>query len=1091
MHKLLAQWHARDVADVLAERAKANSHDAVIGFYNRRLGHVDVQPQTTFLWRAFGFAEKLREHLQPGDPVVVACPTPATALSAYLAAVAAGAVPLIHATRPAFDDAGAQCAAITNLVDTMGPRAVVVLPPAGEVRARRVPDGVPVVEFDLDSVVPSPSFTPLRPPSTHAPLHFQSTSGTTGTGKLAVVTHRNLIDNLDMLLTGFAVRPGDCAVSWLPLYHDMGLVTGALMSLLSGTDVHLLSPFDFLADPAAWLRTIGERRATFSSSPNFGLDHAVRRVRPESIDGVDLSSWRSCAVGAEPIDARTLKRFADTFGRNGFKARSFMPGFGLAEATLGVTLAADNGMPRVLVVDSASLVHLGDVAMHRSVYLDAFDPDALGSDETPLIACGSAFAGMRVELVRDDGTVIDRDLQCGEIVVRSTSVSPGYLRPDGTVANEHVNGLHTGDVGFRHDGDLFIVERLKNVIIRNGENHSASVLELEVARVLGRTLDEVVVIDSDVRPGFGRITAIIGVDRNEPGGPMVDAIRRAADKFELPIEQLVLVPRGSIARTTSGKKQHAKIRAALADGNLVPLSSHDLLPSHPVTELVIDIDAVDQENRVRAIIERFAAHRGVLEPFEDSARLVHDLGFDSLTLYELIVDVETETGLDVPEEMLASLKRVYDVLRLVRTLRNAPTEAGVLRSVRALLDSIPQRLCVVTRQVDRQVEIEGRWVSDFASCNYLGLDVHPAVIASVAPALQEWGVHPSWTRAVASPLPYRELEDKLAHLVGANDVVVFPTITLAHIGVLPRLAGSTGVILVDRAAHNSIQEACELASARGTRVMPFAHNDLDELESLLRRSKGAAQRVIAIDGVYSISGLTAPLPEIVELASRYDALVYVDDAHGFGIIGENPSLHEPWGHRGNGVVRHFDLDYDNVIYVAGLSKAYSSLAAFVTANNATQRQMLQMSSTAVFSGPIPVASLASSLAGIEVNATEGDDLRRKLRTLTTRLVAGARDIGFEVRNPLAFPIVTVELGGLAAVEHGCRVLWEQGILLTPAVFPAAPLDRGGVRFTVTAANTAAEVEGLLNGLVEVRDALEADSRQLRGAPIAPSLSHVS
>ena len=121
MHKLLAQWHAHDVADVLAQRASAVTQDAAIGFYNRRLGKVDVQNQTTFLWRAFGFAERLREHVQPGDPVVVACPTPTTALSAYIAAIAVGGVPLIHATRPAFEDAAAHRAAIANLVEADGP----------------------------------------------------------------------------------------------------------------------------------------------------------------------------------------------------------------------------------------------------------------------------------------------------------------------------------------------------------------------------------------------------------------------------------------------------------------------------------------------------------------------------------------------------------------------------------------------------------------------------------------------------------------------------------------------------------------------------------------------------------------------------------------------------------------------------------------------------------------------------------------------------------------------------------------------------------------------------------------------------------
>jgi 8-amino-7-oxononanoate synthase len=328
------------------------------------------------------------------------------------------------------------------------------------------------------------------------------------------------------------------------------------------------------------------------------------------------------------------------------------------------------------------------------------------------------------------------------------------------------------------------------------------------------------------------------------------------------------------------------------------------------------------------------------------------------------------------------------------------------------------------------------------------------------------------------------LEAALAELVGAPEVVVFPTVTLAHIGVLPPLAGPKGTILIDRAAHNSIQEAAQLASARGTTVVPFAHNDLTALDEALGRASRVGRRVIVIDGVYSISGRAAPLDEILQLAERHDAYVYVDDAHGFGILGEHPTPAEPWGRRGNGIVRYFGLGYERIVYVGGLSKAYSSMAAFVTANDPQQRELLQMASTAVFSGPIPVASLATSIAAIEVNEREGDELRRHVRALTTRLITGARDLGFEADNPLAFPIVTLVLGGLAAVERSCRILWQQGVLLTPAVFPAAPLDRGGVRFTLTAANTVSEVEGLLNALAEVREAIAGDEPQQLVASLA-------
>jgi 7-keto-8-aminopelargonate synthetase-like enzyme/acyl-CoA synthetase (AMP-forming)/AMP-acid ligase II/acyl carrier protein len=1084
MHSLLKRWRVDDMASLFATRLDASDRDALIGFYDRRSKRMQTENQTAFLARAFNFATRLREHSEPGAPVIVACAAPASALTAYVGAVVCGAVPIIYATRPAFDDVESFRAGIDGLAQLLGGSPLVVTS-ADRRMANRLSPGVRFLELDIDALdaVPATGLTVLHVPSDpHAALHLQSTSGTTGRGRLAVVTHANLIDNVSALLERLEYERHDRLVSWLPLYHDMGLVSCALLSLASGTDAFLMSPFEFLADPAAWLRSIAAERGTWTATPNFGLEHTVRRVESASIEGIDLSSWSRCGVGAEPIDARVVKRFVERFGPYGFASAALKPSYGLAEATLLVTMPNHARRPRVLVVDNVGLTQVGNITVHASLDIDDFN-NGLTAGQAAVVALGTPAPGMEVVIVDDEQRPITDELRCGEIVVRGASVSPGYRLPDGSLdaTGDH---LVTGDVGFVYDSDLYVVERLKNIIIRNGENYSATVLESELAAVLDRRIDDVMVFDSDLRPGAGLVTAVIGVDRDEPFEDLVRALRADPDRFELPIERLVLVPRGAISRTTSGKKQHAVMRAALQSNDLNVLAEHQLLARRELTvesDLVIDIDEIDAHSRALTIIEQLARQRGVTAPVVESSNLAHDLGFDSLALFEMAVTIETTLHLDIPEESLASMKHVSDVLDVVSRQRTAATSLGLSKTIDASRDAIPQTLCVVTEQKGRQVKISGRWVSDFASCNYLGFDVHPEVQASIAPALTEWGVHPSWTRAVASPVIYRELERALADLVGAHDVVAFPTITLIHIGVLPRLAGPHGVILIDQAAHHSIHEAAELASARGTTVVPFPHDDLDALADALARAARAPRRIIAVDGVYSISGRAAPLPALLRLAERYDATVYVDDAHGFGVIGERPSASRPWGARGNGVVRHFGLDYDRIVYVGGLSKAYSSLAAFVTANSPAERRVLEMASTAVFSGPIPVASLASGLAGIAVNDREGEHLREHLHRLTVRLLAGARQLGYHVDNPLAFPIVTVELGSLASVVRGCQILWDEGILLTPAVFPAAPIDHGGVRFTLTAANTASEVEGLINGLAAVREADDIAVNVLNGA----------
>ncbi|MGH8035419.1 MAG: aminotransferase class I/II-fold pyridoxal phosphate-dependent enzyme, partial [Lysobacterales bacterium] len=376
----------------------------------------------------------------------------------------------------------------------------------------------------------------------------------------------------------------------------------------------------------------------------------------------------------------------------------------------------------------------------------------------------------------------------------------------------------------------------------------------------------------------------------------------------------------------------------------------------------------------------------------------------------------------------------------------------------AMLRKIPQTYVDVQEQRDRQVLIDGRWRCDFASCNYLGMDLHPEVMHAIPAALDKWGVHPSWTRAVASPGLYAELERELADLLGAPTTLVFPSIHLLHIGVLPMLAGFNGVILKDNAAHHSIYEACLRSQADGIEWVEFAHNNIDDLERKLSRYRPEQSKIIAVDGVYSMSGEFPPLPEMVLLAKKYNALIYVDDAHGVGVIGANPTEEMPYGHGGCGIVKYFGLDYeaDRIIYVGGLSKAFSSYGAFITCFDDAMKARLSLAGPFVFSGPSPVASLASALAGLRINRREGDRMRHRVYQLTHKLVTAAKAIGYEVDNEHDFPIVGVVIGNVDEVTEACQLLWEYDILITPATYPAVPMHRNLVRFSITAANTEAE-----------------------------------
>src|SRR6516165_3844102 len=393
--------------------------------------------------------------------------------------------------------------------------------------------------------------------------------------------------------------------------------------------------------------------------------------------------------------------------------------------------------------------------------------------------------------------------------------------------------------------------------------------------------------------------------------------------------------------------------------------------------------------------------------------------------------------------------------------------------IREGMREIPQFYARADDQRGRRVLIGGRWRSDFASCNYLGFDLEPEIMSAIPAAVERWGTHPSWTRAVASPALYGELERELAQMVGAPDTLVFPSISLLHLGVLPALADYNGVILTDASAHHSIAEACMRAQAEGTEWVEVRHSDVADLESKLAKYDRARTKIIATDGVYSMGSPNPPLPKYVQLAKKYNATVYVDDAHGFGVVGAAPDEDLPYGYGGVGIVRHMGLDYqrDRIIYVAGLSKAFSSYAAFVTCSDEKMKLMLQTSGPYVFSGPTAVACLATALAGLRLNRRDGNARRRHIHRLTRRLVREALSMGFEVDNGSDFPIVGVVMGGWEEMVTACRILWDHDILITPATFPAVPATRNLVRFSITSANTDEEMDQAIQALAAVWEAL--------------------
>ena len=938
---------------------------------------------------------------------------------------------------------------------------------------------------------------------------LQYTSGSTAAPKGVMVTHGNLLHNLAMIYRGLGYTSNSHMVSWLPPYHDMGLIGGILQPLYGGFPATLMSPVSFLQRPLGWLQAISRLGADTGGGPDFAYDLCSRKITAEEKATLDLSSWTVAFNGAEPIRQETLERFAATFASCGFRWEAFYPTYGLAESTLIVSGGSNTAPPEILSVNGAGLER-DQVVVASGGY----------KGSQTLIGCGQILADQKVTVVDPESQIELPPNRVGELWISGPSVAQGYWnRPEETkhafrayLADTGEGPfLRTGDLGFLRNGEVFVTGRLKDLIIVRGRNHYPQDIEhtVEQSHVALRPGG---CAAFSVETGEGEQLVIVQeLERRGARGLDVDevaaSVRQAvAEHHELRVYAVVLIKAGSIPRTSSGKTKRQATRAAYLDGTLEALAV-DVLPTGasendvgletvepgvPAADLgesfgwLLPNQSTGECDRVLSIVQDFVRRRGRQEPARIDDSLQGDLGLDSLAVAELLMEVEIAFEVRLGDSVISELRTVEDICGVVRRsaqpeARDSSTSGGIAGLQDRIFQQIPQLGVVVSEQDGRDIKIDGRWYSDFASANYLGFDLHPAVLASIPEAIKRWGVHPSWTRAVASPQVYEDLEQELARFIRAPHALVFPTVTLLHSGVLPVLAGGDGLILLDRAAHNSMKEAAQLAGARGTAVDWFSHNDPRDLERRLELHRERPQKIIAINGVYSMSGAYPPLPEFLRLARKHGARLYIDDAHGLGVVGEYPTPSNPYGERGNGIVRYFGLRHgSDIVYVGGMSKAFSSLVAFVTCADEAEKRRLSMASTAVFSGPCPTASLASAMVGLRISQDdEGVDIRRRLLKLTRHLVSGARALGFSVDNNELFPLASVQIGTVPDVVKACNILWEHGILITPALFPAVPIDRGALRFTVTAANTDEQVRQAIKALREVRE--ELLSRELSPA----------
>ncbi len=386
---------------------------------------------------------------------------------------------------------------------------------------------------------------------------LQYTSGSTGAPKGVVLRHNNLLANLEAIARGLETGPGDVFVSWLPLYHDMGLIGGLLHPLYCGIPLVLMSPLDFLGRPELWVETIDRYRGTMTVAPNFAYEICQRRASQSGAAALDLSRWRLALNGAEPVSPATIDRFCERFGPAGFRREAMLPVYGLAENSLAVTFPSLGRIPRVDRVDREALVTSG---VAEPV------PETAGEDDgaQEIVSCGRPLDGVELRLVDDAGREVE-EREIGRVQFRGSSATSGYYR-DEAATRELYDGswIDSGDLGYLADGELFLTGRTKDIIIHAGRNLSPHALEEAAGDVEGVRKGCVAAFGvNDAELGTERLILVAETRESDTGGRhrIVAGINEAAiRRAGAAPDDVCLVPPHTLLKTSSGKIRRVACR---------------------------------------------------------------------------------------------------------------------------------------------------------------------------------------------------------------------------------------------------------------------------------------------------------------------------------------------------------------------------------------------------------------------------------------------------------------------------------------------------------------------------------------------------
>jgi 8-amino-7-oxononanoate synthase len=949
-------------------------------------------------------------------------------------------------------------------------------------------------------------------------------------------------------------------ISWLPLFHDMGLIGGVLQPLYVGFPSVLLAPNLFVREPIRWLRAISEFRGTTTGAPNFAYDHCVDCVSEEQKASLDLSSLTLAYNGSEPVRAATLDRFANAFAGCGFDRKAFFPCYGMAETTLFTSGGPPQRRPHTLEIDASELE------------AKRLAPSNGKGKSTTLVSCGAVGEGTRVIVVDPLSRRTTSANEIGEIWISGASVAKGYWNQPaeseatfGAFTADTSEGpyLRTGDLGAIQNGELFITGRLKDLIILRGRNIYPQDVERAIedaaefvkpncsaAFMIGDLGQETLAVALEASRELVRQLRHAAKDNDNPTAEhniqsegnrhseveaLVNRIReQIAERLEVVPARVVFVQPGAFPRTSSGKVQRQACKTGLENGTLPAIyewraaSAHD--SQGPVPAPGAETSATTAfAARLVSVINHWIPSQPQLGNRTVTADTnLKSLGLDSLAITSLALEVERQLGVRIAEEIVYECRSVTDLARFVAVLHreNDPSKRGLRsssahqingthnsvngssssigkrpevdrhdftkgslnriegalkddaalpgpsarrRSTRAAYDRFELRnerqrewrragnyffASEIEQQAGSWVHVGGRRMLMMASYNYLGLIGHEAVNQAAIEAIRNFGTGAHGARMLAGTLSeHRELERDLARLMNTDDAIVYNSGFLTNVATIAATVGESDLVVGDELNHASIVDGCKQSRAE---FRTFRHKDIDHLDQLLAVST-AGLKLVVVDAVYSMEGDLAPLPDIVRVCKKRDALLMVDEAHSLGVLGSH----------GKGVQEHFQLSDDAIdIKMGTLSKTLASCGGFIAAGSDLIDFLRHHSRGFVFSAALAAPQVAAARRCVKLLEAEPHRVE-VLRQNAERMIAGLRRLGFHVA-PTESAIVPIlfddEETTLEMVRH-CR---EMGLFVVPVFYPAVPMNAPRIRATVMATHTNEDIDFALSVFAKAR-----------------------